>query len=113
MDYTVKKSIPHSAYASKDPFFFQTSTKFEESQFTKYKSTPDSLNTDLVRALIQEFNRQFDLSVYGMDILVDENDGKHYLIDVNYFASFGGIKKMDVGGAVKALILQKLKGTSF
>jgi len=36
------------------------------------------------------------LTVYGVDILVEEGTGKHLIVDCNFFGSYGGISEKDI-----------------
>jgi hypothetical protein len=49
----------------------------------------------------------FNLNLFGVDILVEEGTGHVYVIDINYFSSYDGLKKMKVQEAFRELIWSK------
>ena len=51
----------------------------------------------------------FGLNLIGVDILVQEGTGLVYLIDINYFSSYDGLKKLDVKASFRDLLVSKLK----
>lgn len=49
----------------------------------------------------------FGLNLVGVDMLIQENTGNIYLIDVNYFSSYKGLAHLDVEAAFKEIIADK------
>lgn len=62
-----------------------------------------------MKLFVDEMSKAFKLHLYGMDILVSEGDENIYLIDINYFPSYKGLKFLNVQNEVKRLIEKKIK----
>ena len=43
----------------------------------------------MTKVFLSKFVEYFDLNLYGIDIIITK-DGKHLVIDCNYFSSYGG-----------------------
>ena len=102
-DIVIKTSVPMVKVTQGDYFFFQTKMKFEQSSFTRF--TKDNLVEDEVFDIItREVGRSFDMTLFGIDMVLEETTGNVFLIDVNYFGSYEGLNKMDPERAFKKLI---------
>jgi hypothetical protein len=49
------------------------------------------------------------LNIFGVDVLLQEETGLVYLIDINYYSSYEGLTKMSVERTFKDLIIRKFK----
>lgn len=56
------------------------------------------------------FSKEIGLHFCGIDILVDERDGTHYIVDLNYLPNYGGIEKRDLQRAISGFLEAKLAG---
>lgn len=54
------------------------------------------------------FVERFGITLYGIDILVCEDTGKHLIIDCNYFSSYTGISIDEIIVGFDTLISEKL-----
>nr|XP_002120608.3 inositol-tetrakisphosphate 1-kinase-like [Ciona intestinalis] len=52
---------------------------------------PREINEDLVNKLVQNFNQEINMTLYGADIIVCGTTGKHYIIDINVFPGYDGV----------------------
>jgi hypothetical protein len=43
----------------------------------------------MTKVFLSKFVEYFDLNFYGIDIIITK-DGRHLVIDCNYFSSYGG-----------------------
>jgi hypothetical protein len=89
-----------------DFFFFKTKDKFENNAFTKFTDVT-RLDPATIAIFATEVSKFYDLSMYGMDILLDEAESNLYLIDINYFSSYTGIVHMNVEKEFKDLMRKR------
>ncbi|CDW86356.1 inositol-tetrakisphosphate 1-kinase [Stylonychia lemnae] len=102
-DVAVKRSIPHLLVTSGDYFFFQTKMKFDQSSyqtFEKINSFEDQYVSIIAKALVEKY----ELQLIGADILIEEDTGDLYIIDVNYFSSYEDLTDEKVRNSFKDLI---------
>ena len=59
--------------------------------FTKY-SDDIECNTEAIQEFFQKFSGFTGLNLYGIDIIVDKRDGRHLVIDCNYFPSYSNVE---------------------
>ncbi|KFD57226.1 hypothetical protein M514_01737, partial [Trichuris suis] len=52
---------------------------------------PPEICGDLPRVFAREFRKSTGLSLFGMDLIVDQNSGQIYVIDVNTFPSYDSL----------------------
>ena len=82
--------------------------KFEAGAFTKFEKENCRLSKEVLHVIARDVGvAGFKLNLFGVDILVQEETGHVYLIDINYFSSYDGLKNLDVQGAFRELILRK------
>ena len=109
-DFVVKPSIPEGLVTSGDAFFFQTKMKFKKEDFTKFDKTEIRISKDLLAFVAKEIcSKHFRLNLIGMDLLVQEDTGLVYIIDINYFSSYEDLPNLDVEKSLKHLILSEYK----
>jgi len=46
------------------------------------------LNFSVIKLVSEEISKQFNISIFGFDILISDNNIDWYIIDLNYFPSF-------------------------
>jgi hypothetical protein len=56
--------------------------------YTKFKKDHERLDREDLRHFVEIINETFKLTLYGMDLLIGEETGDIYLIDINYMSSF-------------------------
>ena len=96
--------------AEKGAFFFQTRMKFLPESFTKYDAHTHRIPDSVMELVCREVGvNYFKLNLFGVDILIQEETGHVYLIDINYFSSYDGLKRMNVREAFRDLIRMRLK----
>ena len=49
------------------------------------------------------------MKIYGVDIIVDQETGVHYVIDCNYYSSYSGIPEEELTRVFDGLIYQELE----
>ena len=49
------------------------------------------LDEDVVGELLKRITSRIDLSLFGVDIIVDEKTGDYGIIDLNYLPSYDGV----------------------
>ncbi len=104
-DTVIKTSVPMHLATQGDYFFFQTKMKFDKAAFTRF--TPENLVPDeLFEIVTKEVGRAFNMTLFGIDMILEEETGKVFLIDVNYFGSYEGLSKLDPQQAFKRLIFK-------
>lgn len=65
----------------------------------------------MLKSFVEEITKEFKLTLYGMDLLVSENNEDIYLIDINYMSSFQELKNLEVEKEVRKLIHRKLNAS--
>ena len=94
-DYAIKKSIPEAFVTQGDFFFFETKMKFNEEEFTKFNGE-SRLKYEELGVLVKALRDTFKLNLMGADLLIEENTGRIYIIDVNYFSSYMDLPNLHV-----------------
>lgn len=56
---------------------------------------------------VKEISSHFGLTLYGGDILISEEEGLVYLIDLNYFSSYEDLPRMQVEKSIREMIVRK------
>jgi len=102
-----RKSIPHKKVLAGN-FKFDSQTPFDEADFSKTEAS--YLNKGLVNEILATFSKEMGLSLYGIDILVDERDGTHYIVDLNYLPNYGQIQTKDLRKAISGFLDAKIAG---
>jgi len=64
------------------------------------------LSYELLKPLAQGLTSEFNLTLMGADLLIEEGTGKICIIDVNYFSSYMDLPNLKVEQAFKQLILK-------
>lgn len=83
--------------------------KFLPESFTKYDPAVCRLSPEVIQIVARDIGcGAFNLNLFGVDILVQEETGLVYLIDINYFSSYDGLKHIDVKGSFRQLIRNKI-----
>jgi len=59
--------------------------------------------------LARQLREAFQLSLMGADLLVEEETGHVYIIDVNYFSSYMDLPNLKVEEAFKELIVKTVQ----
>lgn len=67
-------------------FQFDSQVKFNKSDFTLFTNF-SRVNNELMTEFIAAFSAEFNLMLFGIDIVIT-NEGKHQIIDCNYFSSY-------------------------
>lgn len=49
-----------------------------------------------VLSLIQRVWTETHLSIYGVDVIIEDGTNKHYIIDVNYFPGYMDVEVRDL-----------------
>lgn len=63
----------------------------------------------MAQEIVSVVTKSTGLNLVGIDVLVEEETGIHYIIDGNYFSSYDGLPKLEVAPAFHRLIMEKLK----
>lgn len=111
-DHVVKTSIPQKLVSTAEcgAFFFQTRMKFAPEAFTKFDPDTQRISDSIFEIICREIGvGAFNLNLFGVDILVQEGTGHVYLIDINYFSSYDGLKRLNVREAFRDLLRSKLR----
>ena len=79
--------------------------KFLPEQFTSFDPNENRISQEVLSIITKDVGcHYFSLNLFGVDILVQEETGHVYLIDINYFSSYDGLKSLDVKGAFRDLL---------
>lgn len=70
-------------------FVFDSQAKFQASDFFHF-NTESRLDVKKTETFIRKFTEKFDLYLYGVDVIITK-DGRHLVIDCNYFSSYRGL----------------------
>ena len=83
--------------------------KFQQESFTKF-STESRISNEILDIITREIGiKKFGVNLFGVDILVEEGTGNVYLIDINYYSNYGGLKNLNVEKSFKDLIINTYK----
>ncbi len=109
--YSFKKSLP-SKLPIEEYAVFDSQKPFPKEWFTGKEDPVDKMNKDFIFEATRALLRQIDLSMLGLDYMIEEGSGIYYLVDLNYFSSFR--HETDLNQKVKEHILkvydEKVKG---
>ena len=89
---------------SKNAYKFDTSKPFPIDQFTKFDPNLNRLDKAKTDIFFKCFVKETNLNLYGVDIIIDERDGRHLIVDCNYFSSYAKIKNPELVNAFDKLI---------
>jgi len=103
----IRLSLPHAQMTSKDAYQFDTQKPFPLEQFTQYSPTLNRMVKAKTDAFFKVFVKETNLNLFGVDIIVDERDGRHLIVDCNYFSSYAKIKNPELVEQFDNLILEK------
>ena len=81
--------------------------KFPPESFTKFDKEDNRLSSETAKIIAKYLVECFEMELIGADILIEEQTGNLYIIDVNYFSSYENLKNINVHKAFKELILRK------
>ena len=114
-DFCIKTSIPQRLVEESEggAFFFQTRMKFLPESFTQFSADECRLSEEVLQIVARDIGVQyFHLHLFGVDILVQEETGCVYLIDINYFSSYDGLKRLNVQESFRDLIRETIRSQS-
>ncbi len=94
---------------SKSAYPFDSQKKFEPGLFTKFSKTESRVDKELMTKFFAAFYKEFNLKIYGVDIVIDEETGVHYVIDCNYYSSYTGTPEEELTNVFDGLIYRELK----
>ena len=104
----IRLSVPDSRIAAKQPFFFDSHTPFKAEEFIKF-TKESRLNQEVTREFLRRWVPAFGMNLYGIDVVIDERTGKHYIIDCNYFSSYGGFERATLSKQFDSLFEENQK----
>jgi len=87
LTYHFKRSLP-SILPIKDLGTFDSQKPFPAEWFSGKEEVVDKLNKDFAYEVTKTVLKELDLSILGLDYIIEEGSGDYYLIDMNYFSSF-------------------------
>ena len=106
---TIALSIPHKVMKSQSAYPFDSQKKFEPGLFTNFSKSESRVDEALMKQFFAAFYKEFNLKIYGVDIIVDQETGVHYVIDCNYYSSYSGTPEEELTRVFDGLIYQELE----
>ena len=100
----IRCSVPDSLMRSAEVVQFDHHVKWKPEQFTEFDPTHNRLDMPMTERLISILAKELDLTFYGIDIIVDDRDGTHYIVDCNYLGKYSGIPMADLISAVDNML---------
>ena len=89
------KSIPHDLVVG-SPTVFQWENVKDKITFTldqyKYFNKESRLDEEMTGIFVSNFASSFGLNLFGIDIIIT-SEGKHLVIDCNYFSSYDNLSE--------------------
>ncbi len=80
--------------------------KFDAADYSNFDPKECRVDKEVLRVIAKEVCEDyFGLKLVGVDMIVEEDTGNVFLIDINYFSSYKGLPHMDVERAFKDLIV--------
>lgn len=80
-----KRNIHNVDLHDKNPQFMKFRTSVSE------RNVKTLLDEDIVKEILCRITNKIDLTLFGIDIIVEENTGNYGLIDLNYMPSYDGV----------------------
>nr|XP_018676593.1 PREDICTED: inositol-tetrakisphosphate 1-kinase 6 isoform X3 [Musa acuminata subsp. malaccensis] len=105
--HAVKKSMPNASFlksssekAGSKPIIFDSLKSLPvatDDQFSVGRLQGDiqSLDVDLVKSAANWLKTKLDLSIFGFDVVIQEDTGDHVIVDLNYLPSFKEVPDTD------------------
>lgn len=94
--FDIKKSIPHKIVTGQNCFKFDSQIAFADEDFTKFSKTENRTNEKATSLFFKNFVPTFGIALFGVDIIVEEETGRHLIIDCNYFSSYTNIPENEI-----------------
>jgi hypothetical protein len=86
----IRESIPHDRIINSEKgFAFDSQGKFLKTDYT-YFTTESRLDVAKTAEFIALFTDKFKMLLFGIDVIITK-EGRHLVIDCNYFSSYTGI----------------------
>ena len=81
-----------------DAVKFSSQAKYEHSLYKDFHASHFRLDMPLCDRFFKEFSKEtgFNTKLYGIDIIVDQQSGTHYIIDLNYFPGYKETPRSDL-----------------
>ena len=93
-----KGSSPNISYETvgEDCIFFDSQISF--SKQSKFKDLlkgfkESEIELKPISIIAKEISEKFSFTLFGFDLIRESSSGKFYLIDLNYFPGFSGVKE--------------------
>ncbi|XP_018676593.2 inositol-tetrakisphosphate 1-kinase 6-like isoform X3 [Musa acuminata AAA Group] len=105
--HAVKKSMPNASFlksssekAGSKPIIFDSLKSLPvatDDQFSVGRLQGDiqSLDVDLVKSAANWLKTKLDLTIFGFDVVIQEDTGDHVIVDLNYLPSFKEVPDTD------------------
>ncbi|URD77644.1 Inositol 1, 3, 4-trisphosphate 5/6-kinase [Musa troglodytarum] len=105
--HAVKKSMPNASFlkssseqAGSKPIIFDSLKSLPvatDDQFSVGRLQADiqSLDVDLVKSAANWLKTELDLTIFGFDVVIQEDTGDHVIVDLNYLPSFKEVPDTD------------------
>ena len=89
---------------SDDCVTFDSQIPFEDDKFVGFSKTDNRTNKEATDLFFKHFVPKFGIALFGVDIIVEENTGRHLIIDANYFSSYTNIAESEITLGFDSLI---------
>ena len=86
----IRRSLPDSKIFAGDVHNFNNAVPFPKESYQKFNEV-DELDQEKVDLFVKQVNRDFNMNIFGLDLLVEEGTGKHLVLDMNYFPGYAEI----------------------
>ena len=109
--YFAKKSLL-SVLPIEDYALFYSQKPFPEEWLASVGKPVDKMDKEFGYEVTRAFMRELNLSILGMDYIIEEETGDYMLIDINYFSSFRNEKNLNsqVTSHILKTYNEKIKG---
>ena len=83
---------------SKDAYKFNSQNKFDDHLYKDFHPTHMRLDMKLLKRFFKAFTKAsgFNQKLYGIDIIVDQQSGTHYIVDLNYLPSYREVPRKEL-----------------
>lgn len=82
--FAERATVHFDAHSISKPDSSSSLTELDEEDVER-QEMKETLSQDVVNAVVNEFREKLNLTLFGIDIIVEKETGRHAIIDVNVF----------------------------
>ena len=83
----IRRSLPDSVIFASDVHNFNNAVPFDKESYQKFNEV-DELHHAKIDMFVRQFTKDFNMNLYGLDVIVETRTGRHVVLDMNYFPGY-------------------------